>query len=1038
MWAAIAAAITSVVWVEAAEKPKGIKRERSGRGVVTLGAAKAARATVAASVPAESLVLDLFPGVRHTASVKKTAIAGGTAWSGRVDGFEHSAVTVVQVGDAFAGSVMIPGEGSFVINPAANGETRVLEMDPQLAPACSVADELPDGSPAMAAAELQPAISSATSVVEVIDLMLVYSPYARDHFGGTSGVEAKAESLVFGLNTAFANSGIRHRVRLVHTEEVSYPADSTVAETLSRLTDPADGYLDDIQGLRTRYQADLVAMIAGNEDVFSDGAAGIASLSTAMFPYNSRFSAGFSVVDAYWADYAFAHEIGHNFGCMHDRDNSDVDGVTVYAFGHRWKGFSGTTWRDLMSYGPGVRVPHFTNPDVLYDGVPTGVPVGRRGAADCARAIDLMAGVVADYRTSDRDGDGMGDEWERRHGLDPADPGDADGNEDSDAYDNREEFARYLNPRAWDTPPSGYDRIAIHHDGFTNAMSMTTKTEWELTTELKSAAKAGFFFTANDNAFITYGERDQSDFSAPMTGRAESGFVEDPVHEIALNEVAGGLYRIRLNPDTWAYAVDKVPGLKWSGNVSHAPAAGQITPTNDLWISVESYPTGTIARAEVFTSVNGANWRVVPMSPAGRTGNNDRWRANLGKHPGGAVINYSIALVDRAGVIRMVNNAALYSATVNAGRTVEWVGNILGGSDDGTLNPIDDVWLSAESAPRGAAAYARFVYTTNDVDWISVEATRGSAGANNDLWKLNIGKVPAGTHVQYVVKVVDGRGHELWRNNNGYNYGVLSMPSGEAVKWAGNVTTWPPQGQIDAGERLWVDLETWPATAADSGLVEYTCDGLRWETAPLDYAGRKGNNAWWHFPLGRFAEGKEIRFRVRMTDGTGKIITMENKGEPYFVSVNERRHAPVFCAVDPAVGVTDRVVLRPGAANRSGPFELGTFDTTEGTGPCILARPVERGDGSKPDTGPVAFTTHLRYTTKANDWSSAKTVQGVFYPGGYNNEPLFEYVVYQLPRDVVFADDVYFYLVAENDAGAGYATKPGEVFHIRIASEVTP
>ena len=1042
---AAASVVTWAVCADAGEKPKGIKRERLARGVVTQASVDALRAApAAASASTDRLVLDLFPEVRHTASVKKTAIAGGTGWSGRVDGCEHSSVTIVQVGDVVAGSVTIPGEGSFVLNPGPDGETRILEMDTQAAPPCLMADEAPAGSAAFASAYAPAGVAAAgtNQVAEVFDLLMLFTPSARDLFGGATGMQAKAEALVFGLNEAFANSAIKHRVRLVRTADAPTTRNPELRAAFSDLINLEDGFLDDVQAMRSACQADLVTLITGDQGFSFDGIAGVATLASAMFPANSRYSDGMSVVDAMWADYAFAHEIGHNLGCAHDRANAGGQELHAFNYGYRWKGLSGNLWRDIMAYAPGMRVPHFSNPDVFYDGILTGIPADRPNAADCARTINMFAGVVADYRTSDRDGDGMGDEWERRHGLNPADPRDARDNADGDSYCNVEEFLRYLNPNGLDSTPSGFDSAALHVDDIsgirTNELTIVDHDWWEVITELKPTAPGGFYFTANRQKYLMYGELNQTDFTVPLAGRTETGYAESPVNFIEMDGPFSGLYRMRFNPGTLEYAVDNVPGLKWSGNVEQFPAGGQITPTNDLWVSVETYPTGVIREAFVMTSVTGANWRAVPMGLAGRSGNNDRWSANLGKHVGSATVTYSIGLVDRAGMYRVVNQARQYNTTINPGQSVEWVANIRNEIADGQQNPIEDVVLIAESWPRGSAAYARFVYTTNGVSWRTVDAERSTTSSANDVWRVNLGKFSAGTHVQYYVQVVDGKGVTHTRNSGGWGYGVLCQASGESVKWAGNVTTWPPQGQVDAGERLWIDLETWPATAADSGIVEFTCDGLRWETLPLEYAGRKGNNAWWHVPLGRFAEGKEILFRAIITDGRGQARTLDHGGKPFAVTVNESRHAPQFHAIDPFLGNTRKVEMRYGNRDGDGRFKLGTLDARNGIPPVIIARPVERGDGSQPDVGPISFTSQLRYTLKSNDWSSAKSVPGITYVGGYNNEPFFEYVAYTLPADVLFADDIYFYLVAQNAEGAGYATKPGEVFHIRIASEVTP
>jgi hypothetical protein len=95
----------------------------------------------------------------------------------------------------------------------------------------------------------------------------------------------------------------------------------------------------------------------------------------------------------------FAHELGHNMGCAHDRDNAG-SALYSYSYGHRWVGTNGTTYRSVMAYSPGTRVARFSNPDVLYQGTPTGVPPGQSNSAHNAQSINLAAYTIANFRNS--------------------------------------------------------------------------------------------------------------------------------------------------------------------------------------------------------------------------------------------------------------------------------------------------------------------------------------------------------------------------------------------------------------------------------------------------------------------------------------------------------------------------------------------------------------------------------------------------------------------------------------------------------------
>ena len=56
----------------------------------------------------------------------------------------------------------------------------------------------------------------------------------------------------------------------------------------------------------------------------------------------------------------------------------------------------------VMSY-IGIRIPHFSNPDVEYNGYPTGVPIGDEGEAHCAHLHNVMDYTCERFRVSHYD-----------------------------------------------------------------------------------------------------------------------------------------------------------------------------------------------------------------------------------------------------------------------------------------------------------------------------------------------------------------------------------------------------------------------------------------------------------------------------------------------------------------------------------------------------------------------------------------------------------------------------------------------------------
>lgn len=64
-------------------------------------------------------------------------------------------------------------------------------------------------------------------------------------------------------------------------------------------------------------------------------------------------------------------------------------------------------------------------------------------------------------KTIDSDGDGMPDEWEVAHGLDPKNPNDANDDADGDGFTNGEEYASETNPTDAASHPAYWDSLRV-------------------------------------------------------------------------------------------------------------------------------------------------------------------------------------------------------------------------------------------------------------------------------------------------------------------------------------------------------------------------------------------------------------------------------------------------------------------------------------------------------------------------------------------------------------------------------------------------
>jgi len=375
---------------------------------------------------------------------------GITSWIGHLDGVPDSDVILVINGDIMVGNITAPGHGYQVQYTGA--AHRVYQIDQSAFP--PEAEPIPVETTDLLADQPVALADNCTS----IDVMVVYDDDARAAAGGTAAMQALISLAVSETNIGYSRSNVAQRINLVHTAEVTYSeAGFDWVATLNRLTDPADGYMDNVHILRDTYGADETVLLVNNYNY-----CGIAWLMTSVSP--SFASHAFSVVSRGCATgyYTFAHEMGHNMGSHHDRATAGGDqGAYTYSYGYQAPDRS---FRTVMAYDCPYgcpRVNYWSNPDVLYNGQPTGVVYTAPNSADNRLSLNNTACTVANWRTalSDADQDGMPDNWERDHFGDLSRNG--AGDFDGDGLTDLQEYLNATNPTLQDTDgdsmPDGWE-----------------------------------------------------------------------------------------------------------------------------------------------------------------------------------------------------------------------------------------------------------------------------------------------------------------------------------------------------------------------------------------------------------------------------------------------------------------------------------------------------------------------------------------------------------------------------------------------------
>lgn len=247
----------------------------------------------------------------------------------------------------------------------------------------------------------------------VIDVLGLYTPRARDAEGGVDAIEARIEASIISANLGYANSGVTPRLRLVGIEEVVYdeiiPGMSDIEMwyyALSRLafgrygTDLATAnYLADARSYREAYGADMVFMITE----LPLAACGLGYLGGDAGDSEVAYSIVHRICSGSTA-YSVQHEMGHNMGACHDRANTDDTTKNNYCYSSEYSfGYwlPNDLYYTVMAYPCPTcigRINYWSNPNVSYGGVPTGVAVGSADAAYNVLTLNNTAAAVANYR----------------------------------------------------------------------------------------------------------------------------------------------------------------------------------------------------------------------------------------------------------------------------------------------------------------------------------------------------------------------------------------------------------------------------------------------------------------------------------------------------------------------------------------------------------------------------------------------------------------------------------------------------------------
>ncbi len=328
----------------------------------------------------------------------QTDINGVVSLRGRIEGTPGGYFLMSMTESCALGSLTIPEqELEYAITYIASwGVHIVQELNPK---AKDVLEDAPPLIPSsIEATHPVPPSGSFLSITGQVNvgLMIVYTPNAMNWAAGQGGINLVIAQAVQNGQLALDNSTSGITLRLVRSALINYTESGSSSTDLNRLTSTSDGYMDEVHQWRNLYGADMVDIF---EDVEDTG--GIAWLLGSMAGQPGYAFSLVRVKQVGWT-YTMIHELGHNFGCHHRKDQVTQPGPGIFSYsaGWRWIGNNGSRYCSVMSYqetwdGYSVaQVPYFSSPLVLYQGVAAGDAVD----GDNARTLRQTGPVVSNYR----------------------------------------------------------------------------------------------------------------------------------------------------------------------------------------------------------------------------------------------------------------------------------------------------------------------------------------------------------------------------------------------------------------------------------------------------------------------------------------------------------------------------------------------------------------------------------------------------------------------------------------------------------------
>jgi cysteine-rich repeat protein len=440
-------------------------------------------------------------------------------------------------------------------------------------------------------------------------------------------------------------------------------------------------------------------------------------------------------------------------------------------------------------------------------------------------------------------------------------------------------LARHKNAQSWEAARFVHQHVSYKATAVVDAVGATDR-------RVDVVGHVYGWYGGSGNPFHAASDNGGQGFQlVPFLGASRVALHPSLTHASAAslgNEGGGvGIYFSRFQAPGYA----PTQPVAWVGNTRHWPPAGQLDHYDDFWVDAEVYPRSSAAQVRVRYTLDNGPQQVEAMVFNQYAGNNDAYHTCLGRVPPGAVLRYQVETVDGSGTVRKDdNNGQWYQVRANGGDPLTWVGNTRHWPPNGSIDNEQDVFVNAESHPRGSARTIVVKYRAGSGAWQTRPMLFEGEVGNNDAWYVNLGRFAPDTVVQYTVEATDAGGSLVTSSNGGSPFEARLNPP-DVLTWVGNAVLYPNDRPVYPGDTLWFEVQTYPQNAAKTARVLHKLGNGATQEVALSGPYPEGNNDRWNATIQAPSQGGDLAVSFEATDEAGGTRRDDNGGSWHHVTI---------------------------------------------------------------------------------------------------------------------------------------------------------